>query len=135
MRVLLVEDDPVYAGVLRSTLAFAAGGPWVVESVESFAAARERMARGGIDAVLLDLRLPDANGLDAVSRLCGEFPTVPVLVLTALDDESLGVAAVQTGGQDYLVKGQVGEQLLPRSIRYAIARKSKTHALRPLYQS
>ena len=132
MRVLLVEDDPVYAEVLRSTLAFAGGGPWVVESVESFAAARERLARGGIDAVLLDLRLPDANGLDAVSRLCGEFPTVPVLVLTALDDESLGVAAVQTGAQDYLVKGQVEEQLLPRSIRYAIERKRNTDAVRQL---
>ena len=45
VRVLLVEDDPVYAAVLRSTLAFAGGGPWVVESVESFAAARERLAR------------------------------------------------------------------------------------------
>ncbi len=132
MRVLLVEDDPVYAEVLRSTLAFAGGGPWVVESVASFAAARERLARGGIDAVLLDLKLPDANGLDAVSRLCGEFPTVPVLVLTALDDESLGVAAVQTGAQDYLVKGQVEEQLLPRSIRYAIERKRNTDAVRQL---
>ena len=132
MRVLLVEDDTVYAGVLRSTLAFAGGGPWVVESVESFAAARERLTRGGIDAVLLDLKLPDASGLDAVSRLCGEFPTVPVLVLTALDDESLGVAAVQTGAQDYLVKGQVEEQLLPRSIRYAIERKRNTDAVRQL---
>ena len=104
----------------------------MVESVESFAAARERLARGGIDAVLLDLRLPDANGLDGVSRLCGEFPTVPVLVLTALDDESLGVAAVQMGAQDYLVKGQVEEHLLPRSIRYAIERKRNTDAVRQL---
>ena len=132
MRVLLVEDDPVYAAVLRSTLAFAGGGPWVVESVESFAAARERLARGGIDAVLLDLRLPDANGLDAVSHLSGEFPTLPVLVLTALDDEALALEAVQKGAQDYLVKGQVEEHLLPRSIRYAIERKRNTDALRQL---
>jgi diguanylate cyclase (GGDEF)-like protein/PAS domain S-box-containing protein len=132
MRVLLVEDDPVYAAVLRSTLAFAGGGPWVVESVESFAAARERLIRGGIDAVLLDLRLPDANGLDALSRLCAEFATVPVLVLTALDDESLALEAVQSGAQDYLVKGQVEEYLLPRSIRYAIERKRNTDAFRQL---
>ena len=132
MRVLLVEDDPVYAAVLRSTLAFAGGGPWVVESVESFAAARERLMRGGIDAVLLDLRLPDANGLEAVSQLCAEFATVPVLVLTALDDESLALEAVQSGAQDYLVKGQVEEQLLPRSIRYAIERKRNTDAFRQL---
>src|SRR2546425_4963934 len=130
MRVLLVEDDPVYAGVLRSTLAFAGGGPWVVESVESFAAARERLARSGIDAVLLDLRLPDANGLDAVSRLCGEFPTVPVLVLTALDDESLGVAAAQTGAQDDPGKGPGEGQRLPPSRRHAIDRKPDTHAVR-----
>jgi len=132
MRVLLVEDDPVYAAVLRSTLAFAGGGPWAVESVESFASARERLSRGGIDAVLLDLRLPDANGLDGVSRLCGEFPTLPVLVLTALDDESLGLEAVQKGAQDYLVKGQVEEHLLPRSIRYAIERKRNADAVRQL---
>ncbi len=132
MRVLLVEDDPVYAAVLRSTLAFAGGGPWVVESVESFAASRERLMRGSVDAVLLDLRLPDANGLEAVSQLCAEFPTVPVLVLTALDDESLALEAVQSGAQDYLVKGQVEEQLLPRSIRYAIERKRSTDAFRQL---
>lgn len=132
MRVLLVEDDPVYAAVLRSTLAFAGGGPWVVESVESFAAARERLTRRGVDAALLDLRLPDVSGLDAVSRLCAEFPTVPVLVLTALDDESLALEAVQKGAQDYLVKGQVEEHLLPRSIRYAIERKRNTDAFRQL---
>jgi diguanylate cyclase (GGDEF)-like protein/PAS domain S-box-containing protein len=132
MRVLLVEDDPVYAAVLRSTLAFAGGGPWVVESVESFASARERLVRGGIDAVLLDLRLPDVTGIDAVSRVCGEFPTVPVLVLTALDDESLALDAVKRGAQDYLVKGQVEEHLLPRSIRYAIERKRTTDAVRQL---
>ena len=132
MRVLLVEDDPVYAAVLRSTLAFAGGGPWVVESVESFAAARERLGRPGIDAILLDLRLPDANGLEAVTRLSGEFPTLPVLVLTALDDESLALEAVQKGAQDYLVKGQVEEQLLPRSIRYAIERKRSMDAFRQL---
>jgi diguanylate cyclase (GGDEF)-like protein/PAS domain S-box-containing protein len=132
VRILLVEDDAVYAGVLRSTLAFAAEGQWTMESVGSFAAARERLARGDVEAVLLDLRLPDVSGLDAISRLGGEFPTLPIVVLTALDDEKLALEAVQRGAQDYLVKGQVEEQVLPRSIRHAVERKRNTDALRQL---
>ena len=132
MRLLLVEDDAVYAGVLRSTLAFTGGGQWVVETAASFASARERLGKGGIDAVMLDLRLPDVSGLDAVDHLCAEFPTLPVVVLTALDDEKLALEAVQRGAQDYLVKGQVEEQILPRAIRHAVERKRNTDALRQL---
>jgi PAS domain S-box-containing protein len=131
-RVLLVEDDQVYARVLRSTLVFGGGGPWEVEVCGRLASAMARLAGGGVDAVLLDMGLPDAEGVAAVHDLCSAFPGVPVLVLTATEDDALGLAAVQSGAQDYLVKGQVETHLLPRSIRYAIERKRNADALRRL---
>jgi diguanylate cyclase (GGDEF)-like protein/PAS domain S-box-containing protein len=131
-RVLLVEDDPTYARVLRGTLVFGAAGPWEVEVCGRLASALVRLAAGGIDAVLLDMGLPDGEGVAVVQDICSAFPAVPVLVLTATEDDALGIAAVQAGAQDYLVKGQVETSLLPRSIRYAIERKRNADALRQL---
>ena len=134
-RVLLVEDDPTYARVLRSTLVFAAGGPWEVEVAGRLDAALARLAEGGIDAVLLDMGLPDTTGVSGVEQICAAFPEVPVLVLTANVDDALGVAAVQAGAQDFLVKGEVEKDLLPRSIRYAIERRRAAEAIRRLEQA
>jgi len=131
-RVLLVEDDQTYARVLRGTLIFGNAGPWEVEVCGRLASALVRLAAGGVDAVLLDMGLPDAEGVTGVQDLCSAFPAVPVLVLTATEDDALGLAAVQSGAQDYLVKGQVETSLLPRSICYAIERKRNADALRRL---
>jgi diguanylate cyclase (GGDEF)-like protein/PAS domain S-box-containing protein len=131
-RVLLVEDDPTYARVLRSTLIFGTAGPWEVEVCGRMASALARLATGGVDAVLLDMGLPDADGVAGVHDMCSAFPSVPVLVLTATEDDAVGLAAVQAGAQDYLVKGQVETNFLPRSIRYAIERKRNADALRRL---
>ncbi len=131
-RVLLVEDDPTYARVLRGTLLFSGTGPWEVEVCGRLASALARLAAGGIDAVLLDMGLPDAEGVSGVHDMCSAFPAVPVLVLTATEDDALGLAAVQAGAQDYLVKGRVETSVLPRSIRFAIERKRTADALRQL---
>ena len=131
-RVLLVEDDPTYARVLRGTLLFSGAGLWEVEVCGRLGSALARLATGGVDAVILDMGLPDAEGVAGVQDVCSAFPAVPVLVLTATEDEALGLAAVQAGAQDYLVKGQVETSLLPRSIRYAIERKRTSDALRQL---
>ena len=131
-RVLLVEDDATYARVLRGSLIFGDSGPWEVEVCGRLATALARLAAGGVDAVLLDMGLPDAEGVAGVQDLCSAFPGVPVLVLTATEDDALGLAAVQSGAQDYLVKGQVETSLLPRSIRYAMERKRNADALRRL---
>ena len=131
-RVLLVEDDPTYARILRSTLIFSGAGPWEVEVCGRLASALVRLAAGGVDAVLLDMGLPDAEGVAGVQDLCSAFPAVPVLVLTATENDALGLAAVQAGAQDYLVKGQVETSLLPRAIRYAIERKRTADSLRQL---
>jgi signal transduction histidine kinase len=81
------------------------------------------MEAEGADVILLDLSLPDAHGLESVTRTLAFAPQVPIVVLTGLDDESAALAAVQAGAQDYLVKGQVESGVLARAIRYARERK------------
>jgi diguanylate cyclase (GGDEF)-like protein len=79
--------------------------------------------------VLLDLSLPDAVGMEAVTQMQAAAPDIPIVVLTGLDDENLALNAVQHGAQDYLIKGRVDEVLIARSIRYAIERKRAEVAL------
>src|SRR6187549_2203340 len=88
-----------------------------------------RLAAPAVDVILLDLGLPDAEGLEAVRRAHAAAPRVPLLVLTGLDDESLAIRALQEGAQDYLVKGQIETRGLLRAIRYAIERKIMEEAL------
>lgn len=83
----------------------------------------QRLNKGGIDLVLLDLGLPDSMGLDTLKRILPETKGVPVVVLTGLEDEEIGIRAVQAGAQDYLVKYQLDPVLFMRSIRFAIERK------------
>jgi serine phosphatase RsbU (regulator of sigma subunit) len=128
--VLLVEDDDGDARLVEDDLA---------ERLPRARLARSRTLRDallalgpGIDCVLLDLGLPDATGLGAVAKLISRAPATPLIVLTGLDDEAAGVAAVQAGAQDYLVKGNVGGDQLARSIRYAIGRRQAEAAEREL---
>ena len=81
------------------------------------------------DIILLDLGLPDAQGLGAVRRARAAAPRVPLVVLTGLDDESLAAQALQEGAQDYLVKGQIETRGLLRALRYAVERKIMEEAL------
>lgn len=83
----------------------------------------QRLGKGGIDLVLLDLGLPDSMGLDTLKKILPEAKGTPVVVLTGLEDEEIGIRAVQAGAQDYLVKYQLDPVLFMRSIRFAIERK------------
>jgi phosphoserine phosphatase RsbU/P len=123
IRILLVEDNPGDARLLLETLREAASLRFDLDHVERLSAARQRSVEGGIDVVLLDLSLPDAQGLDTVRECLTFAAEAPIIVLTGLNDESVAVQAVQAGAQDYLVKGQVDSVLLVRSIRYAMERK------------
>jgi signal transduction histidine kinase len=119
MRVLLVEDNEDDALLIRETLSETTVE---IERAECLATALEHLAKERFDAVLLDLSLPDAQGLDTIGRVLGQSPAVPIVVLTGLNDEEAAVKAVEAGAQDYLIKGQVDGQLLTRALRYAIQR-------------
>jgi serine phosphatase RsbU (regulator of sigma subunit) len=120
LRVLLVEDDDADAFLVRELL-IEADAPVDLSAVTSMGDARTRLS--AIDCVLLDLGLPDASGLTALREVLHSAPGVAVCVLTGLEDEHLGVAAVAEGAQDYLVKGKVDGVLLARALRYAVERK------------
>lgn len=122
-KVLLIEDSPDDAMLIQEELAEVRGSPFDLQHVDRLSEGLERLDQGGIDVVLLDLSLPDSQGLDSLARVLAQGPDVPVVVLTGLEDESLALEAVRRGSQDYLVKGQVGGPLLERSIRYAIERR------------
>lgn len=131
-RLLLVEDDDGDALIVRELLAD--GLPGVhVQRVATLADAREAVAAA--DCVLLDVDLPDAGGTDGVARLVADAPDTAVVVLTGAAGGRLGVRAVATGAQDYLVKGRVDDQLLARSVRYAIERQRVARLTRELFQA
>ncbi len=130
-RVLLVEDNPEEALLLEEVLSQVATVDFDLEHVTTLELAIERLSRErAIDVVLLDLGLPDAEGLEAVRRIHGTHPAAPIVVLTGLKDEALAIAAVREGAQDYLVKGEIGSNLLVRAIRYAMERERVEQALR-----
>src|SRR5262249_23481745 len=126
--VLLIEDNPGDARLIEEYLKEVEGLSFRLERCERFVAGLDRLARGGIDVVLLDLSLPDSRGLDTFVRLHAAAPGTPVVVLTGFNDELLAVKAVQEGAEDYLVKGYVNSNLLARSLRYAIERTRRRQA-------
>lgn len=122
MSVLLVEDDRADALLVEELIADADADIRLLW-VRSMAHAEGELARGRPDCVLLDLNLPDATGIDALARIARFDASIPIVVLTGLNDEHFGVSAVGSGAQDYLVKGRVEPEMLRRSVLYAIERK------------
>jgi len=123
IKVLLVEDNPIDARLVQEMLAEVKDGGFGLALAEQLSTGLESLAAGGIDIVLLDLSLPDSQGLDAFAKAYAKAPQVPIILLTNLDDEALELEAVRSGAQDCLVKGQVDSNLLVRAIRFAIERK------------
>ena len=123
LQVLLVEDSAADARWFREELRDAGVASFTLHHVGTLAAAIERVAAGDIDAILLDLSLPDAQGIDTVARMRAAAPAVPVVVLTGFDDQQSALRAVKEGAQDYLIKDQVNGALLARAVRYAVERK------------
>jgi len=127
--VLLIEDNPGDARLMREYLADPAGAPFELEHVTSLADGLTRLARGGIDLVLLDLSLPDSPMAETFKRAHAAAPEVPIIVMSGLDDEKHAIETVQEGAQDYLVKAFVDTRLLVHAMRYAIERKRAEEAL------
>jgi serine phosphatase RsbU (regulator of sigma subunit) len=122
LSLLLVEDDRADALLVEDLISEAVADIEVVWA-QSMARAERELASARPDCVLLDLNLPDANGMDALDRIAKRDSTVPIVVLTGRNDEFFGASAVAAGAQDYLVKGRVEPEMLRRALLYAIERK------------
>ena len=122
VEILLIEDNPLFVKLTQSMLEDAKTTSFVLHCADNLAAGIERLQAGGIDAVLLDLTLPDSSGIDTFARLHMAAENVPTVIYTSLDDESVSLAALNQGAADYLVKSEVNANWLARSLVYAIQR-------------
>ena len=129
-KVLLIEDNPGDVRLIQEMLTQSAQDGYQLECADRLSKGLECLGMGGIDLVLLDLGLPDSQGLDTFNKVHAQAPAVPIVLLTGLDDEMLAVQAVRQGAQDYLVKGDVDSTLLCRAVRYAVERKRSEEELR-----
>ncbi len=120
--ILLIEDNPGDATLMREYLSNFDGVSVSLEHVDRLSLALERLKRGGFDVILLDLTLPDSHGLDTVDQVIAVSDAVPVLVLTGFDDTETGLAAVRKGAHDFLVKGRLTPSGIVRAVRYTIER-------------
>lgn len=129
-RVLIVDDDPGDTFLLHELVDQTPGSRFrIVSEANRLDAGIVAAQAGGIDAILLDLSLPDSRGVETFTRMHEAAPHVPIIVLSGLDDEELALQTVHLGAQEYLVKGQVDTHLLHRALRYAIERARAEAAL------
>ncbi|MCL6526031.1 MAG: HAMP domain-containing histidine kinase [Thermaceae bacterium] len=135
-RVLLVEDNPGDAFLVRELLQEAGEEFWL-EHVHSLQAALKQLGQDSFEAILLDLSLPDASGLEGIQTITQAAPEIPVVVMTGLADEGVARTAVREGAQDYLVKGRADGVGLARAVRYAIERalRERERRLRELVEA
>ena len=130
IKVLLIEDNPTDARLIQKMAEEKSWASFDLTCVDKLQAGLKHLANGSADIVLLDLDLPDSKGLGTFIKVHAQEAEVPVVVLTGLEDEKIGLEAVQKGAQDFLVKGQVDGDLLIRAMRYAIERQQAEEELR-----
>jgi diguanylate cyclase (GGDEF)-like protein len=130
--LLLVEDNAGDARLLREMLNEHGMLRTTLVHVTSVGEAEAHLADNAVDIILLDLGLPDAQGLQAVGRIRAAASGTPLVVLTGLDDETLAGQALQEGAQDYIIKGQIDTRGLLRALRYAVERKSMEEKAREM---
>src|SRR5687767_4503237 len=130
VKILLVEDNAGDARLLREALAESPANGFELFHALRLSDALQQLEADVFDIVLLDLTLPDGQGMETVRRMHEGAGGIPIVVLTGLKDDSFAMRAVREGAQDYLTKGQISGDLLHRSIRYAIERNRAETALR-----
>lgn len=130
-RVLLVEDDPAQAKIIAKHVV-RANGDAHIHHVDRMAAALENLESAAYDVILLDLGLPDNTGLDGLRLLRHRYPEIPIVVLTALEDDSLALEALHHGAQDYTIKQAINAKALQRIIQYSIKRQKNLSETRNL---
>ncbi len=123
--VLLIEDNPGDARLVHEMLSDAATDSFRLLTADCLVAALDALAQGKFDAALVDLSLPDSNGLETLLTVQRHAPGLPMVALTGLNSESMALAAMERGAQDYLVKGTLTTESLVRAIKYAMVRGHK----------
>lgn len=124
IKILMVEDNPGDARIIQDMLEEAKNLEFVLDWKQTLASGLESIAESKPDVVLLDLGLPDSpQRSTSFTRMQTAAQTIPIVILTGLDDDTFAVTSVRRGAQDYLVKGKIDTGTLARTIRYAIARK------------
>ena len=127
-RILILTDDPTDANILKDALGKAEDGPFKIEWLRQLSAGIERLRAGGIDAILVDLSLPDSSGIATFDQLLAAVPHIPIMTLCMDEEEALAIEAVQRGAQGYLSKGHFKSYLVPQSLRNIIQRKAVEEA-------
>jgi DNA-binding NtrC family response regulator len=123
IKVLIIEDDEGHAELICRFLSKSENIFFDIERAGLMSSGMAVLGKKHFDVILSDLGLPDSGGVETFVKLHGRHPDIPVIVLTALNDESTALRAVQSGAQDYLVKGEIDTGQLIRAIRYAIERQ------------
>jgi DNA-binding response OmpR family regulator len=122
IRILLVEDNPTDLMLVRELFATSPGVDFDIEQASRLAEALDLLKQKTFDVVLLDLGLPDSNGVDTFAQFHRQAPGVPILVLTGLEDEKAGLAAMHSGAQDFIGKKRIQNRLIQNSVLYAVIR-------------
>lgn len=130
LRVLLISDDSEYGELLARLVSSEKEPSFLVKSVLTLRKAKEILSETTLDVVLIDLSLPDGAGIDGFYQIASSARSEAIVVLTNLDDKSLGLEAVLHGAQDYLVKGQIDEKLMGHVLQYAYSRKKAESELK-----
>ncbi len=132
LHILLVEDNPADARLVQLALEGAGEHGLEITHVERLSKAIDALDTGDFDGALLDMSLPDATGMEAVTAVNDSQPDMPIVVLSGQQDEQVALEAVRSGAQDYLVKGFTDGALIARSVRYAVERKRAEVELRKM---
>ncbi|MBM4095427.1 MAG: fused response regulator/phosphatase [Planctomycetes bacterium] len=125
LRILVIEDNQADAFLICAMLEDAKSIPFETTVAGTLAEGLEMLAAKRFHAVILDLALPDSRGLDTFRRVRQGYPSMPVLLLTGMDDETLAMQAVTEGAQEFLVKGQVSERRLVQALNHAVGRQAR----------
>ena len=123
VNVLLIEDNAEHTALLTQLLSGSETTHFTLQTATTLAQGLARLRDGGFGLIILDLQLPDSDGIETFIRTIEVAPEIPLVVLSGLQDVSVAIETVQLGAQDYLVKGRFDNQVLIRSLQYAIERK------------
>jgi signal transduction histidine kinase len=129
IKVLLIEDSAFDTKLINDLCRESCSSQIELEQRGNLSEAFNALNENHFDLILLDLTLPEAEGLDTLAKVNARYPRIPIVVLTRTDDETLAVKSVSMGAQDYLIKGQVNGIILKRAIRYGIERKQMEEEL------